>query len=388
MSRSHQQDLQLTCKNVAVGDEGYFKTFFNSLLPQSIRWTYLHIDKRLLQFIPSNLPLIRVHSLVLNHVQDSFQGGLCAIPPIFPNLRVFGGANAIPMFTTYPSSLTTCVLSWHGMRLRVIPLLTCLAHLVSVRTLTLCIGDDYPSDLPQDSPTPTHTLLCTMPNVVTVSVRFDGEFKWRIVKGIFSFLVLPKLDDATISFRKCTTADGLLDVLEVLRRLVRLSNRPFQNVHTLCVDVVECEDSSVREADILKLLLEPLPTVRDLTINIPTAEFAGSCVVQSDGDSATRPTEVTRNQFSSLETLRLINCHHLTERKLRALAKNLWNNTPSNGLQLLEVIECREISEVFLLELSSIMGDSLKWNFPSWRRRKESSDDDCITASSRTQKAS
>ncbi|TDL22449.1 hypothetical protein BD410DRAFT_788738 [Rickenella mellea] len=66
--------------------------------------------------------------------------------------------------------------------------------------------------------------------------------------------------------------------------------------------------------------------------------------------------------FSALRHLRFTHCDELSEMELHALVTNLMIGAePGKGLQSLEVIECRGISEECLLDLADNVGSKLTW---------------------------
>ncbi len=66
-------------------------------------------------------------------------------------------------------------------------------------------------------------------------------------------------------------------------------------------------------------------------------------------------------RIRSLDQLRFVNCDAFTEHEIEALTTKLLPNDAGNGVQSLEIISCKMISEDFLLGLQEEVGDRLKW---------------------------
>ncbi|TDL21199.1 hypothetical protein BD410DRAFT_307904 [Rickenella mellea] len=66
-------------------------------------------------------------------------------------------------------------------------------------------------------------------------------------------------------------------------------------------------------------------------------------------------------RIRSLDHLRFTNCDEFTASDVEALTTILLPNEAENGLQSLEIISCKWISEDFLLALHDEVGDRLKW---------------------------
>ncbi|TDL19252.1 hypothetical protein BD410DRAFT_443088 [Rickenella mellea] len=67
--------------------------------------------------------------------------------------------------------------------------------------------------------------------------------------------------------------------------------------------------------------------------------------------------------FKSLRHLRFQNCRQIFEEDVKAIASNLFLEDEDVGLQSLEFISCKNISEDFLLNLNNDVGGRLKWSF-------------------------
>ncbi|TDL21171.1 hypothetical protein BD410DRAFT_840646 [Rickenella mellea] len=79
--------------------------------------------------------------------------------------------------------------------------------------------------------------------------------------------------------------------------------------------------------------------------------------------SAKKAETSNRGDFSSLRHLRLQNCDRLCGEDVKAMARNLFSDDADVGLQSLEIISCKNISEDYLLNLSDDVGERLKWSF-------------------------
>ncbi|TDL21201.1 hypothetical protein BD410DRAFT_899027 [Rickenella mellea] len=66
-------------------------------------------------------------------------------------------------------------------------------------------------------------------------------------------------------------------------------------------------------------------------------------------------------RIRSLDHLRFMNCNLFTEPDIESITTKLLRNKPGNGLQSMEIISCKMISEDFLLGLHDEVGDRLKW---------------------------
>ncbi|TDL21174.1 hypothetical protein BD410DRAFT_840649 [Rickenella mellea] len=67
--------------------------------------------------------------------------------------------------------------------------------------------------------------------------------------------------------------------------------------------------------------------------------------------------------FASLRHLRFENCDRLCEEDVKIMASNLLLDEADVGLQSLEFISCKNISEDFLLNLGDEVGERLIWSF-------------------------
>ncbi|TDL21210.1 hypothetical protein BD410DRAFT_840679 [Rickenella mellea] len=91
--------------------------------------------------------------------------------------------------------------------------------------------------------------------------------------------------------------------------------------------------------------------------------------VHFDTPLAKGPTAWRRRQLrhddweriGSLDNLRFMNCDGFTESDITTLARNTLLPEAEQGLQSLEIISCKLISEDFLLGLHDDVGDRLKW---------------------------
>ncbi|TDL14012.1 hypothetical protein BD410DRAFT_903159 [Rickenella mellea] len=68
-------------------------------------------------------------------------------------------------------------------------------------------------------------------------------------------------------------------------------------------------------------------------------------------------------QFASIRHIRIQNCDLLCEEDVKIMASNLFFDDADVGLQSLEVMSCKKISEDFILNLSDDVGERLKWSF-------------------------
>ncbi|TDL22452.1 hypothetical protein BD410DRAFT_263060 [Rickenella mellea] len=105
------------------------------------------------------------------------------------------------------------------------------------------------------------------------------------------------------------------------------------------------------ELALLPALVEACDVVHMISIDAPMASIAN---VEYDDQDWT--------VFASLRHLQLRYCDQLTESEVQLLADNVMTGAESErGLQSLEILSCRNVSEEFLSEMSTEVGPKLKW---------------------------
>ncbi|TDL23549.1 hypothetical protein BD410DRAFT_802772 [Rickenella mellea] len=104
--------------------------------------------------------------------------------------------------------------------------------------------------------------------------------------------------------------------------------------------------------DILARLVRRCDIARSVHFEAPMGYFSAKTLQTCDW-----------SDFSSLRHLRFQNCDGLLEEYVKTIASNLFFDEAEKGIQLLEFVSCKRISEDFLLNLSDDYGERVKWSF-------------------------
>ncbi|TDL21202.1 hypothetical protein BD410DRAFT_307978 [Rickenella mellea] len=110
--------------------------------------------------------------------------------------------------------------------------------------------------------------------------------------------------------------------------------------------------------------IDVMRTLADLLRNCDSIKTVHFDTPMAKGPLEWRHRQLDHNDWErirSLYHLRFMNCDEFTEPEIEALTTKLLSSEAENGVQSLEVILCKLISEDFLLGIHDEVGDRLKW---------------------------
>ncbi|TDL21191.1 hypothetical protein BD410DRAFT_804384 [Rickenella mellea] len=180
----------------------------------------------------------------------------------------------------------------------------------------------------------------------SMEIGIRGQTSWKVVQTLFDALFSFSASTTEIALHNLPNSDGP-------DSLYTSDNKIFPYGSEIKICVLEMVDPYGVWTNFS--LLEEV--VKGCNI-AHTVHIEASVATMIDD-----PEKCTWESFSSLRHLHLKYCDQLTEREVEALVTNLMVGAePGKGLQSLEIISCRGISEEFVLDLIYAAGpNKITW---------------------------
>ncbi|TDL19274.1 hypothetical protein BD410DRAFT_792307 [Rickenella mellea] len=333
ISRSGQLDLDVKLHGSIGGSK--FEPFLMGMKRTSHRWTSICIPDEKTKTYMTGLGITDLPRL--RHLIYTYPADLSTFS--MPRLSQFEGyGSLLPAGRGFLPQLTHVELHLWRDGVGVAELANTLHGMRNIRDLSLnllhCTVDN--ESLPMDStafPKPRSV------HIDRLSISIVGEMRQ------YSALLFDALMHLTPSTFKLSMNSENTDFLLFNSKFQIFPYSPIVKFHI---------PTRIEAMGILQDLMKGCDIVR-------TIEFDTSKAV----DPVRFRTRLLRDddweRIRSLDHLRFINCDEFSEIAVGAFANKFLRGKTKTGLQCLELISCKKISEDFLLELKDEFGDSLKW---------------------------